>query len=153
MPGFMPPHSCGYLQWGGASKALFFAAVCCFLASGNTHAQGIQFDKAFCVLLIVGAAVIFKRTDRHSGAVRYLYHGNDGTSMPWNDTAQLNYLKAEVREAVIETIKHVARMFPIIRFDAAMTLAKKHVARLWYPERGQGGAIPSRAESAMRPPI
>ncbi len=30
-----------------------------------------------------------------------------------------------------------------------MTLAKKHIARLWYPEPGQGGAIPSRAESAM----
>ena len=30
-----------------------------------------------------------------------------------------------------------------------MTLAKKHIERLWYPEPGQGGAIPSRAESAM----
>ncbi len=95
------------------------------------------------------AAVVFRREDRLTGDVRYLYHGNDGTSMPWNDTAQLDYLKAEVREAVIQTILAVARRFPIIRFDAAMTLAKKHVARLWYPEPGQGGAIPSRAESAM----
>jgi hypothetical protein len=30
-----------------------------------------------------------------------------------------------------------------------MTLAKKHIERLWYPEPGQGGAIPSRAEHAM----
>jgi glycosidase len=95
------------------------------------------------------AAVVFRREDRWTGDVRYIYHGNDGTSMPWNDTAQLDYLKAEVREAVIQTILAVARRFPIIRFDAAMTLAKKHVARLWYPEPGQGGAIPSRAESAM----
>jgi glycosidase len=95
------------------------------------------------------AAVVFRREDRWTGDVRYVYHGNDGTSMPWNDTAQLDYLKAEVREAVIQTILAVARRFPIIRFDAAMTLAKKHVARLWYPEPGQGGAIPSRAESAM----
>jgi glycosidase len=95
------------------------------------------------------AAVVFRREDRWSGDVRYVYHGNDGTSMPWNDTAQLDYLKAEVREAVIQTILAVARRFPIIRFDAAMTLARKHVARLWYPEPGQGGAIPSRAESAM----
>jgi glycosidase len=95
------------------------------------------------------AAVVFRREDRWSGDVRYIYHGNDGTSMPWNDTAQLDYLKPEVREAVIQTILAVARRFPIIRFDAAMTLAKKHVARLWYPEPGQGGAIPSRAESAM----
>ncbi len=95
------------------------------------------------------AAVVFKREDRGSGHVRYVYHGNDGTSMPWNDTAQLDYLRPDVREAVIQTILAVARRFPIIRFDAAMTLAKKHIERLWYPEPGQGGAIPSRAESAM----
>jgi glycosidase len=95
------------------------------------------------------AAVVFRREDRLTGDVRFIYHGNDGTSMPWNDTAQLDYLQAEVREAVIQTILAVARRFPIIRFDAAMTLAKKHIARLWYPEPGQGGAIPSRAEAAM----
>jgi hypothetical protein len=95
------------------------------------------------------AAVVFKRIDRWTGDVRYIYHGNDGTSMPWNDTAQLDYLKKEVREAVIQTILHVARNFPIIRFDAAMTLAKKHVQRLWFPEPGSGGAIPSRSEHGM----
>ena len=95
------------------------------------------------------AAVVFKRLDRWSGEARYVYHGNDGTSFPWNDTAQLDYLKAEVREAVIQTILDVARRFPVIRFDAAMVLAKKHVERLWYPEPGSGGAIPSRAEHAL----
>ena len=95
------------------------------------------------------AAVVFKRVDRRTGTVRYIYHGNDGTGMPWNDTAQLNYLKPEVREAVIQTILHVARKFPIIRFDAAMTLTKKHYQRLWFPEPGMGGAIPSRAEHGM----
>ena len=92
------------------------------------------------------AAVVFKRVDRRGGNERYIYHGNDGTRMPWNDTAQLNYLKEEVREAVIQTILHVARKFPIIRFDAAMTLTKKHFQRLWFPEPGTGGAIPTRAE-------
>jgi glycosidase len=96
------------------------------------------------------AAVTFKRVDRWSGQERFVYHGNDGTSMPWNDTAQLDYLRADVREAVIQTILHVARQFPIIRFDAAMTLAKKHIQRLWYPEPGEGGAIPSRAENALK---
>lgn len=95
------------------------------------------------------AAVVFKRVDQWTGDVRYIYHGNDGTSMPWNDTAQLDYSKAEVREAVIQTILHVARNFPIIRFDAAMTLAKKHIQRLWFPEPGSGGAIPSRSEHGM----
>ena len=95
------------------------------------------------------AAVVFKRVDKQSGDTRFIYHGNDGTSMPWNDTAQLNYLKDEVREAVIQTILHVARKFPIIRFDAAMTLAKKHYQRLWFPQPGSGGAIPSRAEHGL----
>ena len=95
------------------------------------------------------AAVVFKRLDRWTGSERFVYHGNDGTSMPWNDTAQLDYLNAEVREAVIQTILHVARLFPVIRFDAAMTLAKKHYQRLWFPEPGTGGAIPSRSEHGM----
>jgi glycosidase len=95
------------------------------------------------------AAVVFQRRDQQTGDVRYIYHGNDGTSFPWNDTAQLDYLKAEVREAVIQTILHVARNFPIIRFDSAMTLAKKHIQRLWFPEPGSGGAIPSRSEHGL----
>lgn len=95
------------------------------------------------------AAVVFQRRDHQTGDVRYIYHGNDGTSFPWNDTAQLDYSKAEVREAVIQTILHVARNFPVIRFDAAMTLAKKHIQRLWFPEPGAGGAIPSRSEHGM----
>ena len=95
------------------------------------------------------AAVVFKRVDHWTGKEKYIYHGNDGTSMPWNDTAQLNYLKPEVREAVIQTILHVARKFQVIRFDAAMTLAKKHFQRLWFPEPGTGGAIPSRAEHGL----
>jgi glycosidase len=95
------------------------------------------------------AAVVFKRVDHFSGHTRYIYHGNDGTSMPWNDTAQLNYLMPQVREAVIQTILHVARKFPIIRFDAAMTLAKKHFQRLWFPEPGSGGDIPTRAEFGL----
>ncbi len=93
------------------------------------------------------AAVTFKYTK--DGNTRYIYHGNDGTSTPWNDTAQLNYLIPEVREAVIQKILDVSRMFPIIRFDAAMTLTRKHFQRLWFPEPGTGGAIPSRAEHGM----
>jgi len=94
------------------------------------------------------AAVVFKHYDHRSGRTRYIYHGNDGSSTPWNDTAQLNYLNPEVREAVTNTILHVARMFPIIRFDAAMTLAKKHYQRLWFPQPGHGG-VPSRAEHGL----
>ncbi len=95
------------------------------------------------------AAVVFQRRDKSSGETRYIYHGNDGTSFPWNDTAQLDYLNPAVREQVIQTILHVARLFPVIRFDAAMTLAKRHFHRLWFPGPGSSGAIPSRAEYSM----
>ena len=95
------------------------------------------------------AAVVFKRLDRHTGEIRYIYHGNDGTGMPWNDTAQIDFLNPAAREAVKERILHVASHFSIIRFDAAMVLAKQHIRRLWYPAPGEGGAIPSRSEHAI----
>jgi hypothetical protein len=95
------------------------------------------------------AAVAFRLRHYATNETRYVYHGNDGTTFAWNDTAQLDYSKAYVREHVIQAILHVARLFPIIRFDAAMVLAKRHVQRLWFPLPGAGGSIPSRAENAM----
>ncbi len=95
------------------------------------------------------AAVVCRYQHRHSGEVRYLYHGNDGTHLPWNDTVQLNYLLPEVREAMIQLIIQVAKRFRVIRFDAAMTLAKKHFQRLWFPLPGGGAGVPSRADHAM----
>ncbi|MCR5124318.1 MAG: alpha-amylase [Treponema sp.] len=94
-------------------------------------------------------AVVFKRVDTQTGDTRYIYHGNDGTGMPWNDTAQIDFLNPAAREEVMQKILHVARNFPIIRFDAAMVLAKKHIKRLWYPEPGKGGDIATRSEFAL----
>ena len=95
------------------------------------------------------AAVTFRRKDLRTGETSYIFHGNDGTSMPWNDTAQLDFLNPATREAVYQQIKHVASNFPIIRFDAAMTLAKKHIQRLWYPKPGHGGDIAGRTQYGM----
>lgn len=94
-------------------------------------------------------AVVFKRVDNQTGDTRYIYHGNDGTGLPWNDTAQIDFLNPEAREAVIQEILHVAQNFPIIRFDAAMVLAKKSIRRLWYPEPGHGGDIATRSETGL----
>ena len=95
------------------------------------------------------AAVTFRRIDRRTGETSYIFHGNDGTTMPWNDTAQLDFLNPETREAVINQIMEVARNFPVIRFDAAMTLAKRHIQRLWYPKPGTGGDIAGRASHGL----
>lgn len=91
------------------------------------------------------AAVVFEHVDCHSGRRRYIYHGNDGTHMPWNDTAQLNFLLPEVRQAMSDLIVATARRFRLIRFDAAMTLARKHFRRLWFPPPGGSAGVPSRS--------
>ena len=58
-------------------------------------------------------------------------------------------MNPQTREEVIQQILHVARNFPIIRFDAAMVLAKKSIRRLWYPEPGHGGDIATRSETGL----
>ena len=91
------------------------------------------------------AAVVCEYHDQHTGRRRYVYHGNDGTHMPWNDTAQLNFLLPEVRQAMSDLIVSIARRFSMIRFDAAMTLARKHFRRLWFPPPGGSAGVPSRS--------
>lgn len=95
------------------------------------------------------AAVVFQIINRQSNTIRYIYHGNDGTLVPWNDTAQLDILQHGVRQAVIQKILDVAGKFTIIRFDAAMTIARQQFARLWYPAPGKGGAIASRVDHSL----
>src|SRR4029078_8049955 len=64
-----------------------------------------------------------------------------------SDPPQCASRGGEAGKAVTKRPLGVARRFPVIRFDAAMVLAKKHVRRLWFPGPGEGGAgIPSRAE-------
>ncbi len=96
-----------------------------------------------------GAAEVFRFRQPGSQQANYIYHGNDGTSMPWNDTAQLNYLKAEVRQAMLDVILNVAQQFSIIRLDAAMTLVKQHYKRLWFPDKGEKKSIPTRSAHPM----
>ena len=96
-----------------------------------------------------GAAEVFSYVNKASGKERFLYHGNDGTSMPWNDTAQLNYLIPEVRDMVRRTIIEVAADFDIIRLDAAMTLTRQHYKRLWFPGDDGQRCIPSRKNFRM----
>ncbi|MHB8808101.1 MAG: alpha-amylase family glycosyl hydrolase [Anaerolineaceae bacterium] len=96
------------------------------------------------------AAEVFLYEDHRTGEKQYIYHGNDGTSMPWNDTAQLNYLDEEVREQVINTILSIVKRFPLIRFDAAMTLSSRQFQRLWYPlPDSKERCIPTREKSAL----
>ena len=151
----VPNHTGIYSRWVVEHPDWFVQTDYLPFPTYQFNGEDLSGDSTICLQIEDGywskhdAAVVFKHYDRRDGRTRYIYHGNDGTSIPWNDTAQLNYLIPEVREAVIQTILHVARNFPIIRFDAAMTLAKKHYQRLWFPLRGLGGGIPSRSDHGM----
>ena len=95
------------------------------------------------------AAEVFQYKEKNGNKPLYIYHGNDGTSMPWNDTAQLNYLNSETRAAMKAEIIKSARKFNIIRLDAAMTLLKQHYKRLWYPDAGADKNIPTRIANVL----
>ena len=95
------------------------------------------------------AAEAFQYKAKNDSDPLYIYHGNDGTSMPWNDTAQLNYLNSETRVAMKAEIITAARKFSIIRLDAAMTLLRQHYKRLWYPDAGADKNIPTRIANVL----
>ena len=110
-------------------------------------AAGIYLEEGYFTQ--TGAAEVFKYISNVGDNTLYIYHGNDGTSMPWNDTAQLNYLVLEVRQAVMDVILSVARKFNVIRLDAAMTLVREHFKRLWFPSKGGKKFIPTRGNNNM----
>lgn len=151
----VPNHTGMDARWVVEKPDLFVQRRDCPFPSYTFNGVNLSHDSRVAVYLEdhyyskTDCAVCFKRVDTATGDTRYIYHGNDGTGMPWNDTAQIDFLNPQAREEVMQKILHVARNFPIIRFDAAMVLAKKHIKRLWYPEPGKGGDIASRSESAL----
>jgi glycosidase len=151
----VPNHTGMDAKWIVEKPDLFIQRRDCPFPQYSFNGENLSPDSRVSVYLEdhyynkTDCAIVFKRVDNQTGDVRYIYHGNDGTGMPWNDTAQIDFLNPEAREEVIQEIIKVARNFPIIRFDAAMVLAKKHIRRLWYPEPGQGGDIATRSETGL----
>ncbi|MGP1587243.1 MAG: alpha-amylase family glycosyl hydrolase [Treponemataceae bacterium] len=151
----VPNHTGLDSKWVVEKPHLFIQSKDCPFPTYSFNGENLSLDSRISVFLEDhyysknDCAVVYKRIDNSTGDTRYIYHGNDGTGLPWNDTAQIDFLNPEAREAVIQEILHVAKNFPIIRFDAAMVLAKKHIKRLWYPEPGCGGDIASRSEHAL----
>lgn len=151
----VPNHTGMDANWVVEKPDLFIQTRDCPYPGYDFNGENLSHDSRVGIYLEnhyyskTDCAVVFKRVDHASGDTRYIYHGNDGTGMPWNDTAQIDFLNPQAREEVIQKILHVAKNFPIIRFDAAMVLAKKHIQRLWYPEPGSGGDIASRSRFAL----
>jgi glycosidase len=151
----VPNHTGMDSKWVTEKPDLFIQRRDCPFPQYSFNGENLSLDSRVSVYIEdhyyskTDCAVVFKRVDNQTGDVRYIYHGNDGTGMPWNDTAQIDFLNPEAREKVIQEIIKVAKNFPIIRFDAAMVLAKKHIRRLWYPEPGKGGDIATRSETGF----
>ncbi len=151
----VPNHTAMDSKWVVEKPHLFIQSSYCPFPGYSFNGENLSLDPRISVYLEdnyyskTDCAVVYKRVDNQTGDTRYFYHGNDGTGMPWNDTAQIDFLNPEAREEVIQKVLHVARNFSVIRFDAAMVLAKKHIRRLWFPQPGQGGDIASRAEHAI----
>ncbi len=151
----VPNHTAMDSKWVVEKPHLFIRTHDCPFPTYTFNGENLSLDPRISIFLEdryyskTDCAVVYKRVDNTTGDTCYLYHGNDGTGMPWNDTAQIDFLNPEAREEVIQKILHVARNFSVIRFDAAMVLAKKHIRRLWFPAPGQGGDIASRAEHAI----
>ncbi len=151
----VPNHTALDSKWVTEKPHLFVQRKNCPFPSYTFNGENLSLDPRVSIYLEdnyynkTDCAVVYKRVDNSTGDTTYLYHGNDGTGLPWNDTAQIDFLNPEAREEVIQKILHVARNFSVIRFDAAMVLAKKHIRRLWYPQHGQGGDIASRGENAL----
>jgi hypothetical protein len=136
----VPNHTGMDSRWVSEHPDYFIQSRNCPFPTYTFNGQNLSSDPNIGVFLEdhyyskSDAAVVFKRVDFNTGDTRFIYHGNDGTAMPWNDTAQIDFLNPSARQAVMDTIVKVAKNFPIIRFDAAMVLAKRHIRRLWYPE-------------------
>jgi hypothetical protein len=96
------------------------------------------------------AAVAFRL--RHTPAARPATSTTATTAPPSPGTTPPSSTtpSAYVREHVIQTILHVARLFPIIRFDAAMTLARRHVQRLWFPSPAPAAPSPRAPKTPCR---
>lgn len=91
------------------------------------------------------AAVCFRLIKKSSGELYFIYHGNDGTHVPWNDTAQLDVTNPKTRKLMIAKMRRIKRLTPTIRLDAAMLLTKEHLQRLWWPvPNSSETSIPSR---------
>ena len=62
---------------------------------------------------------------------RVFAHGRDPYFPPWTDTLQLNVFSSELRQTVIETIRHIADQCDGVRCDMAMLLITRIFQQTW----------------------
>lgn len=77
----------------------------------------------------------------------WLAHGRDPHFLPWVDTVQLDYRRAETRKLVLAELTRVAEVCDGVRCDMAMLVLNEVFASTWreFPVRGgEAEAVPAR---------
>ena len=62
---------------------------------------------------------------------RWLAHGKDPYFAPWTDTVQLDYRRADTRDAMTQLLQSIARRCDGVRCDMAMLLLNDVFAKTW----------------------
>ncbi len=71
----------------------------------------------------------------HAGGMpRFIAHGKDPFFPPWTDTVQLDYRRAETREAMMELLVAVAQRCDGVRCDMAMLVLNEVFVKTWGPQ-------------------
>ena len=61
----------------------------------------------------------------------YLAHGKDPHFPPWTDTIQVNFFSADLRQALIDDLLHIAEVADGVRCDMAMLALNSVFQRVW----------------------
>ena len=69
--------------------------------------------------------------DQDGATVRFIACGRDPFFAPWRDVAQLNYFNPGTRDAMIDTLKTIAKHCDGVRCDMAMLVLNDVFAQTW----------------------
>lgn len=76
--------------------------------------------------------------------MRYLAHGKDPHFPAWTDTAQLHYFNPDMRAAMLQELRTIARYCDGVRCDMAMLILNEIFAKTW--ENRVDGTVPVSQE-------
>jgi len=72
-----------------------------------------------------------EQADEDGATVRFIACGRDPFFAPWRDVAQLNYFNPGTRDAMIDTLKTIAKHCDGVRCDMAMLVLNDVFAQTW----------------------
>lgn len=70
-------------------------------------------------------------SSRYIARSRYFAHGRDPNFPPWTDTVQVNFYSNDLRQALIDELKRIAKVADGVRCDMAMLALNDVFERVW----------------------